>query len=69
MIIAVIINEQTGQAQFSIEPPNLPVARQVLGNVCNDLDKIIPPEQQPRPKSGLIIPPTAIPRDVGKKLD
>lgn len=68
MIIALVANEQNGQVQISFEPNNAVAARDIMQSVVDMINSQLPPEQQPKPKSGLIIPATAIPKDAGKPI-
>jgi hypothetical protein len=64
MIIVVQGNPQTGQVQMSMEGCDGPTARNVLAQLVKMIDEQIAKQGNGQRPSGLIVPPTVIPRNI-----
>lgn len=70
MIVCIITNNQTGQAQISFEGAQHPgQVRDLLDLFAEQIEEQLPPEMKRKPKSGLILPPSSVPPIDIKKLN
>jgi hypothetical protein len=65
MIVAIVTNAQ-GQAQISFEGGQPWQVRDLLDIFADQIDEQMPPEHKRKSKSGLIVPQTAIPKNIVK---
>jgi hypothetical protein len=69
MISVVQGNPQTGQVQMSMEGCDAPTARSVLAQLVAMIDEQIAKQNNGQRPSGLIIPPTVVPRNIKGDVD
>jgi hypothetical protein len=61
------MGDPNGHLQMNIEgcPPQTAIG--LMRKFADDIEEQLPPEEKPKPKSGLIVPQTVMPRDVFPK--